>query len=403
MKVFDLKARQIFDSRGVPTVEVDLFYKKSLYGRASVPSGASTGQNEVIELRDGGNDIFGKVFFNIIDNINNMIKPEIINKKFKSVNEFDDFLLGFDTSLNKGVVGGNAFLAVSLAFLKAYALNEGIEIFQYFDRLKKMPKLMFNILNGGVHSDSGIDIQEFMIVPNKETIVEQTKVSCEIYHNLKKLLKSNGFSTSVGDEGGFAPRLSSNYEALDYIVKAIEMAGYKKGEEVNIALDVAANSFYDGSKYKVDGKSLSCDELIDMYLDMVSKYPIISIEDPFYEEDFNSFSKLKNKLNNILIVGDDLVNTNFNRIKKAIDCDSVNAIIIKPNQIGTISETIECINYANYHNIKCMVSHRSGDTCDSFISDLVVGMGLDYMKSGALCRGERTSKYNRLLRIEEFI
>ena len=331
-----------------------------------------------------------------------IIKPLLINKDFSTQEELDEFLINLDGTPNKSNLGANSILAVSLAYLKACAKYENKELYQYIGNNYSIPKCMLNILNGGKHADNNIDFQEFMIMPNRNYIKDQLKIASEVFHCLKEILKENGYSTNVGDEGGFAPSLKSNEEALDYIVLAINKAGYQVKQDVNIAIDVAATSFYDKEedKYIVNKNKLTKEELLDFYKEIVNKYPIISIEDPFEETDFDSFAKMTKELN-IQVVGDDLFTTNVDLLNKGIEIQACNAILIKANQIGTVTETIKAINLAKSNGYRTIISHRSGETEDTFIADLAIGLNLGQIKTGSISRGERICKYNRLLRIEE--
>lgn len=402
MKIIEVKSREILDSRGWPTVETDITIEGNITGRASVPSGASTGSNEALELRDNEKRYLGKGVLKAVNNVNTIIKENIINKDFKNFQELDELLIKLDNTKNKTNLGANAILSVSLAYIKACAQKENKELYQYIGEKKQVPKCMFNILNGGMHADNKIEFQEFMIMVKRKTIKEQLQIASEIFHNLKNILKEQGYSTNVGDEGGFAPNLKNNEEALDTIIKAIEISGYKPKEDVLIALDIAASSFYDKNKkvYLIDNTYKTTDQMIEMYKELIKKYPIFSIEDPLEEQDFIGFSKLTNELNTN-IVGDDLYTTNKNLLQKGIENKSTNFILLKANQIGTISEMLDTIKLARENNINMIISHRSGETEDTFISDFAVGLGIPYMKSGSLSRGERICKYNRLLRIEE--
>lgn len=402
MKITEVKSREILDSRGWPTVETDITIEENITGRASVPSGASTGSNEALELRDNEKRYLGKGVLKAVNNVNTIIKENIINKDFKNFQELDELLIKLDNTKNKTNLGANAILSVSLAYIKACAQKENKELYQYIGEKKQVPKCMFNILNGGMHADNKIEFQEFMIMVNRKTIKEQLQIASEIFHNLKNILKEQGYSTNVGDEGGFAPNLKNNEEALDTIIKAIELSGYKPKEDVLIALDIAASSFYDKNKkmYLINDTYKNTDQMIEMYKELIKKYPIFSIEDPLEEQDFIGFSKLTNELNTN-IVGDDLYTTNKNLLQKGIENKSTNFILLKANQIGTISEMLDTIKLARENNINMIISHRSGETEDTFISDFAVGLGIPYIKSGSLSRGERICKYNRLLRIEE--
>lgn len=402
MKITEVKSREILDSRGWPTVETDITIEGNITGRASVPSGASTGSNEALELRDHEKRYLGKGVLKAVNNVNTIIKENIINKDFENFQELDELLIKLDNTKNKTNLGANAILSVSLAYIKACAQKENKELYQYVGENNQVPKCMFNILNGGMHADNKIEFQEFMIMVNRKTIKKQLQIASEVFHNLKNILKEQGYSTNVGDEGGFAPNLQNNEEALDTIIKAIEISGYKPKEDVLIALDIAASSFYDKNKkmYLIDNTYKNTDQMIEMYKKIIKKYPIFSIEDPLEEQDFVGFSKLTKELNTN-IVGDDLYTTNKNLLQKGIENKSTNFILLKANQIGTISEMLDTIKLARENNINMIISHRSGETEDTFISDFAVGLGIPYIKSGSLSRGERICKYNRLLRIEE--
>lgn len=402
MKIINVISREILDSRGWPTVETDITIEGNIIGRASIPSGASTGSNEALELRDNEKRYLGKGVLKAVNNVNTIIKENIINKDFKNFKELDELLIKLDNTKNKTNLGANAILSVSLAYIKACAQKENKELYQYIGSNKQIPYCMFNILNGGMHADNKIEFQEFMIIINRKTVKEQLQIASEIFHNLKNILKGQGYNTNVGDEGGFAPNLKNNKEALDTIIKAIEISGYQPREDVLISLDIAATSFYDRNKkmYLIDNEYKRKDQMIEMYKELVKKYPIFSIEDPLEEQDFIGFSKLSKELNTN-IVGDDLYTTNKNLLQKGIDNKSTNFILLKANQIGTISEMLDTINLARQNNINMILSHRSGETEDTFISDFAVGLGIPYIKSGSLSRGERICKYNRLLRIEE--
>lgn len=402
MKIIDIKSREILDSRGYPTIETDVILEGNHLGRASVPSGASTGINEALELRDKDDRYLGNGVTKAIKNIDTIIKPFLLNKNIKNQEELDNILLALDGTENKKRLGANAILSVSLAYLKACSKSENKELYEYLGNNYKIPRCMFNILNGGLHADNNLEFQEFMIMPNRNSIKEQLQMASEIFHTLKKILKEKGLITSVGDEGGFAPNLKNNDEALDIICSAIEIAGYKLGIDCNIALDIAASSFYDknSNTYLIDNKNLTRDELIILYKKLIEKYPIISIEDPFEENDYESFNLLTKEVN-IQIVGDDLFVTNKKFLQKGIDNKACNAILLKANQVGTISEMIKTINLALDNNYKTIISHRSGETEDTFIADFAVGLNLGQIKTGSISRGERICKYNRLLRIEE--
>ncbi len=403
----DIIGREILDSRGNPTVEVDVITQSGILGRASIPSGASTGEREALELRDNDKSRYlGKGVLKAVNNINSIIKSNLIGKDVRKQIEIDDLLIKLDGTENKENLGANAILGVSLAVLKAAANYEELPLYKYIGEGRRLPKPMMNILNGGAHANNNLDIQEFMIVPNKESFKENLRVGAEVFHSLKKILKEKGFVTSVGDEGGFAPSLANNEEALVLIMEAINSAGYKPGVDVSIALDVAASSFYqeDKQRYFFENRFFTTDELIDYYKVIVNRYPIISIEDALDENDWEGFKKLTEIMGDkVQLVGDDLFVTNKKLLEKGINSNVCNAILIKANQIGTISETIETINLAKNNNYKTILSHRSGETEDTFIADLAVGLNLGQIKTGSLSRGERICKYNQLLRIEEEI
>ncbi len=401
MKILDIKSRQILDSRGFPTIETDIYVENG-FGRASIPSGASTGTREALELRDNDEKYMGKGVEKAVSNVLNVIKPNIINKNFNSQKELDELLIKLDGTLNKNNLGANAILSVSLAYLKACSNSKNLPLYKYLGKKYSLPRCMMNILNGGLHADNNLDFQEFMIMPNKDSIHDQLRIGSEVFHNLKNILKEKKLITSVGDEGGFAPNLKNNEEALDIICLAIKKAGYIPGKDVSIAIDVAASSFYDNKygKYRVNKKWLTKDKLINFYVNLINKYPIISIEDPFDENDFESFKKFTSIVN-IQVVGDDLFTTNKKQLEKGIEEKMCNAILLKANQIGTITEMIDTINLAKENNYKTIISHRSGETEDTFIADFAVGLDLGQIKTGSMSRGERICKYNRLLRIEE--
>ncbi len=406
-KIVDIKAREILDSRGYPTVEVEVKTEKGFVGIASVPSGASTGSREALELRDNDERYCGKGVLKAVNNVNTIIKDNLVGIEVSYQKDIDMKLIELDGTENKSKLGANATLGVSIACIKAAALESGKEIYDYLNsREKRIPKLMFNIINGGMHAKNNLDIQEFMIVPKRDSFKEGLRCASEVFHALKKLLDSDGLATSVGDEGGFAPNLETNKEALSYIIKAIETAGYTAGKDVFIAIDVAASSIYNSQiqKYKIENNMLTKEELLDYYLDLVKNYPIISIEDPFDENDYEGFRLITDKLGNgINIVGDDLFVTNKKELENGIKNGLCNSIIIKPNQIGTFYETLETIVLAKQHNYTCIMSHRSGETTDTFIVDAAVALGIPFIKSGSVSRGERICKFNRLLKIEEEI
>lgn len=400
MKITNLYAREILDSRGNPTVECELT-TESFTVRASVPSGASTGTNEALELRDGDSRYYGKGVTKAVNNVNTIIKNALIGKELNQ-KVLDNLLLELDGTKNKTNLGANAILSVSLCIMKAIAKSQNKDIYELFDGPYTMPYPMMNIINGGVHATSSLEIQEFMIVPNQSTFKERLRCGAEVFQTLKSILKQNGFSTSVGDEGGFAPTFKTIEEALDYIMLAIKESGYIPGKDVNLALDAAASEFYKDGKYTINKKELTKEELINYYIKLTETYPIISIEDAFSEEDIDSIKKLTELIGNkIMLVGDDYFVTNIEYLQKGITEKYNNAILLKANQIGTITEMLETIKLAKNSDFKTIISHRSGETEDTFISQMAVGLNLGYIKTGSLCRGERIAKYNELLRIEE--
>ncbi len=403
-RIKNVYAREILDSRGNPTVEVEVTLESGIKGVASVPSGASTGKNEAIELRDNDkNRYHGKGVLKAVNNVNEIIAPLLIGKDSLNQREIDNIMLKEDGTNNKSRLGANAILGVSLANLKAAAMYSGKELYEYLGNDYSMPRCMMNILNGGVHANNGLDFQEFMIVPSKNKYNENLRMGSEIFNTLKSVLRDKNLLCGVGDEGGFAPNITNTNEALELISEAIEKSGYILGKDVYIALDVAASEFYNVGVYKLEGKNYTSDELVNYYLNLVNKYHIISIEDGMAEDDFEGWKILTEKLSNIQLVGDDLFVTNKSLLKRGIDMGIANAILIKLNQIGTVSETIDTINLARDNGYKTIISHRSGETEDNYITDFAVGLNLGQIKTGSLSRGERTSKYNRLLRIEEKI
>lgn len=404
-KIVGLCAHEILDSRGNPTVFIEMSLDDGTYVDASVPSGASTGSKEALELRDGVLSRYdGKGVKRAVTNVNDIIRPEIVGMELNQ-KDIDAKLLKLDGTFNKSALGANAILAVSLATLKALAKSNKKDLYEYIsDGSISMPIPMINILNGGMHASNGIDIQEFMIVPTVKTVHERIRAGAEIFHKLGELLRKKGLQTGLGDEGGYAPKLVSNTEALDLIVEAIRKAGYVPGKNVYIALDVAANSLYDpeSKSYKLDNTRMSRDGLLSYYKYLVDKYPIISIEDPFEEEDIQSLTKITEMLGDkLMIVGDDYFVTDSELLKDAISAKAANAILIKPNQIGTISEMLETIKTAKENGYKTIMSHRSAETTDTYIADLAVGLNTGFIKTGSLARGERVAKYNRLLLIED--
>jgi len=423
-KISFLHAREILDSRGYPTVEVDLTLSDGSFGRAAVPSGASTGSHEAVELRDGDAKRYGgKGVLKAVANVNETISKSIIDKSFDQ-RSLDNALIALDGTANKGKLGANAILGVSLAFAKAVAQSTGQSLHKYFNGLmpaktkESLPMPMMNIINGGKHAENSADIQEFMIVPiGIKPFKEALRAGSEVFHALKSILHDRGLPTTVGDEGGFAPSLQSNEAALELIIEAIKKAGYVPGKDIALAIDAAATEFYTPGKDGIDGKYnlvrdnkvLSSDEMIKWYEELVNKYPIISIEDGLAEDDWDGWKKLTDTFNSksgnnvIQLVGDDLFVTNIERLAKGIKGGVANSILIKLNQIGTVSETIDAINMANKADYKCVISHRSGETEDTTIADFAVGTGVGQIKTGSLSRTERVAKYNQLLRIEETI
>ena len=404
-KIKDIKAREILDSRGNPTVEVDVLLESGAKGRAAVPSGASTGSKEALELRDNDPKRYqGKGVLKAVNNVNTIIKDALIGLESSHQRQIDETMIKLDGTENKTNLGANATLGVSLAVLKATAKEKNIPLYKFFGDEISLPRPMMNILNGGAHADNNLDFQEFMIIPNAKSFKEILRIGSEVFHTLKKVLKENGFNTGVGDEGGFAPNLNTNEEALDMLMEAIKEAGYTPGKDVNFALDVAASEFYEDGIYNLKGanKKLTSNELVDYYQTLIDKYPIISIEDPVDEEDWEGFRKMTEKYGDkIQLVGDDLFVTNIKYLQKGIDNKAGNAILIKLNQIGTFTETLETINLAKENGYKTIISHRSGETEDVIIADLAVALNLGQIKTGSLSRSERTAKYNELLRIEE--
>lgn len=404
MKIRDIKGREILDSRGNPTVEVELSLENGMVVTASVPSGASTGEKEALELRDGDARYHGKGVLKAVSHINDVIRPKLVGVDLNQ-QKTDQMLLELDGTENKSKLGANAMLAISLATLKAAAMASHKELYEYVSNGKvSLPIPMMNILNGGMHADNTIDIQEFMIVPVVKTFRERLRAGSEIFHTLQKILKEDHYATGVGDEGGFAPNLKNSEMALDYILRAISVAGYVPGKDVFIALDVAASTLYDKETdaYHMDGMTLSADELMKYYISLIAKYPIISIEDPFDENDMESltvFTKLVG--NRVMLVGDDYFVTNKKYLQEGIDKKAGNAILLKANQVGTVCEMVDTIMLAEKSGYRMVISHRSGETEDTFIADFAAGFCIPYIKTGSLCRGERIAKYNRLLRIEE--
>ena len=409
-----ISARQILDSRGTPTVEVDVMLEDGTLGRAAVPSGASTGAHEAVELRDGDSGkYFGKGVLKAVDNVNSLIAPAILEAELDPFDQvrLDNFLIALDGTDSKSKLGANAILGVSLATAKACADSCGRFLYEYIggSNTKLLPVPMMNILNGGKHADNNVDLQEFMIMPvGAPSFSEALRMGAEVFGSLKKVLKSQGFNTSVGDEGGFAPDLKSNAQALEIISEAVVKSGYKLGEDIMFALDPASTEFYDAKKRKYvlasEKRELSSAEMVEYYIELVKKYPIISIEDGLAEDDWDGWKLMTEKLGSkIQIVGDDLFVTNPVRLKRGIEEGSANSILIKLNQIGTLTETLDTIEMAKTAGFTAVVSHRSGETEDSTIADVVVATGAGQIKTGSMCRSDRIAKYNQLLRIEEML
>ena len=404
MKIKNVIGREIIDSRGNPTVEVDVILENGIVGRAAVPSGASTGEREALEMRDGGTRYMGKGVLNAVANVNGPLRDLVIGMDASNQKELDYAMIEADGTETKSKYGANAILGISMAAMKASAIEKGMPLYKYIGEGTELPRPMMNIINGGAHADNKLDFQEFMIIPNRDTIRERLRVGAEVFHNLKKVLNKKGLATGVGDEGGFAPNLESNTEGFELIIEAIKQAGYIPGEDVNIAIDVAASEFYKDGKYHLvgEGRSLTTDELIDFYEELVNKYPIISIEDPVDENDWEGFTKITERLGNrVQLVGDDLFVTNKKCLQMGIDKKAGNSILLKVNQIGTITETLETIELARLNGYKTIISHRSGETEDTTIADLAVGLNLGQIKTGSMSRTDRICKYNQLLRIEE--
>ncbi|MCL7749011.1 phosphopyruvate hydratase [Halalkalibacter alkaliphilus] len=407
--ITDVYAREVLDSRGNPTVEVEVYLESGAMGRALVPSGASTGEYEAVELRDGGERYMGKGVLQAVDNVNEVIAPELIGFDALDQLGIDQLMIDLDGTENKGKLGANAILGVSMAVAHAAADALGVPLYVYLGgfNAKQLPVPMMNIINGGEHADNNVDIQEFMVMPvGAENFREALRMGAEIFHNLKSVLKAKGYNTAVGDEGGFAPNLSSNEEALSTIIEAIEKAGFKPGEEVQLAMDVAASEIYnkEDGKYHLagEGKSLTSEEMVTFYEDLCSKYPIISIEDGLDENDWEGFKLLTDKLGGkVQLVGDDLFVTNTQKLAEGIERGIGNSILIKVNQIGTLTETFEAIEMAKRAGYTAVISHRSGETEDATIADIAVATNAGQIKTGAPSRTDRVAKYNQLLRIED--
>ncbi|SDO40912.1 phosphopyruvate hydratase [Alkalicoccus daliensis] len=405
--ITDVYARQVLDSRGNPTVEVEVHTESGAFGRAIVPSGASTGEYEAVELRDGGDAWMGKGVSKAVNNVNDEIAPELVGFDVLDQLGIDQLMIDLDGTPNKEKLGANAILGVSMASAHAAADALGVPLYVYLGGFsaKTLPTPMMNILNGGEHADNNVDIQEFMIMPvGASTFSEALQMGAEIFHNLKKVLSSKGYNTAVGDEGGFAPDLGSNEEALSTIIEAIEKAGYKPGEEIQLAMDVAASEIYEDGKYNLKGEGVvkTSDEMVDFYADLCEKYPIVSIEDGLDENDWEGFKKLTDRLGDkVQLVGDDLFVTNTEKLSRGIKEGIGNSILIKVNQIGTLSETFEAIEMAKRAGYTNVISHRSGETEDATIADIAVATNAGQIKTGAPSRTDRVAKYNQLLRIED--
>ena len=409
--VVDIVARQVLDSRGNPTVEVDVMTDTGAKGRAAVPSGASTGIHEAVELRDCDNTAYlGKGVLQAVDNVNEKIFEALVGVDVTNQVEIDKIMLQLDGTHNKASLGANAILGVSLACAKAAAMDHGMPLYRYVGgtNARTLPVPMLNILNGGSHADNKIDFQEFMVMPfGADTFAESLRMGVEVFHALKGELKKSGYSTNVGDEGGFAPNLGSNEEAIEFVLKAIEAAGYKPGEDIHIALDPASSEFFDTKEnlyhfHKSDGRKLASEEMAQYWTDWVNKYPIVSIEDGMAEDDWSGWKSLTDKVGSkCQLVGDDLFVTNTERLQQGIDQGVANSILIKVNQIGTLTETIEAVNMASNNSYSSVMSHRSGETEDTTIADLAVALNTGQIKTGSASRSDRVAKYNQLLRIEQ--
>jgi enolase len=408
--ILSVKGRQILDSRGNPTVEVDVLTESGFIGRAAVPSGASTGTLEAVELRDGGKAYMGKGVLKAVEHVNTLIAEELLGESVFDQQQIDKTLLKLDGTENKSILGANAILAVSMAVAKAAALEAGMPLYRYIGGVnaKTLPIPLMNILNGGAHADNAIDFQEFMIVPTgADTFSEALRMGVEVFHHLKKVLKSKGYSTNVGDEGGFAPEIKSNEEAIETVLKAIESAGYKPGEQIAIAMDAAASEFFDEQKgvyvfKKSNGKILTPEQMVTYWKEWVNKYPIISIEDGMAENDWDGWKLHTDAIGNkCQLVGDDIFVTNVKILKKGIEKGIANSLLVKVNQIGSLSETIDAVQLATSNRYTSIISHRSGETEDNTIADLAVALNTGQIKTGSASRSDRLAKYNQLLRIEE--
>jgi enolase len=408
MKITGVHAREVLDSRGQPTIEVEVQLKNGVVGRATVPSGASTGEHEAVELRDGGKRFLGKGVAKAVENVNRTLAPHLRGKEAREQAMIDRLMVELDGTSDKGKLGANAILGISLAVAHAQALAQEISLYRYLGgaTANVLPVPMLNVLNGGVHADNNVDVQEFMIVPyGLKTFKEALRAASEVFQTLKKVLHDRSYSTGVGDEGGFAPRVKSTAEAIELLLEGITKAGYKAGRQIALALDVASSEFYEGGDYvfkKSDGKKRGRNEMVRLYEDWVRQYPIISIEDPFAEDDWDGWRMMTAALGKkVQLVGDDIFVTNKARLQRGIEGDVANSILVKVNQIGTLTETLETMELAKRWRYTTVMSHRSGETEDVTIADLAVATGAGQIKTGAPCRGERTAKYNQLLRIEE--
>ncbi len=408
MKIQKIHAREVLDSRGQPTIEVDVTLKNGTLGRATVPSGASTGEHEAVELRDGDKRFLGKGVARAVEHVNRIIAPRLRGREAKDHEGLDHLMIELDGTPNKGRLGANAILGVSLAVAKAEARHEGLPLYRYLGgpRARTLPVPMLNVVNGGVHADNNVDVQEFMIIPfGMKSFAEALRAAAETFQTLKKVLQGRGYSTSVGDEGGFAPRLKSNEEAIELLLEAVSQAGYRPKDQVALGLDVAASGMYERDRYvfkKSDGTARGREEMARLYEDWVRQYPIVSIEDALAEDDWEGWAMLTSLLGaKIQLVGDDIFVTSKQRLQRGIDSGVANSILIKLNQIGTLSETLATMKLAKKAGYTTVISHRSGETEDVTIADFAVATNAGQIKTGAPCRGERTAKYNQLLRIEE--
>jgi len=412
MKIINIHAQEVLDSRGNPTVECTVTLENDIKASAIVPSGASTGKHEAVELRDGDKERYlGKGVLNAIENVNTKIKEIVVGMDVENQEEIDQAMIALDGTDNKSQLGANTILSVSMACTKAAAISEGIPLYEYIAKLfnnetdiYELPVPMINVLNGGKHAQGASDIQEYMIMPiGAENIQQAIQWGSEVFHHLGKILEDMDYPTTVGDEGGYAPNLGSNEKPLELLIEAIKKSGYEPGKDISLAIDAAASEFFEDGKYllKVDDKKLDREQLVNIYSNWVHKYPLISIEDGFSEDDWEGFKILEEKLpDNVMNVGDDLFVTNIERLEKGIEMECASAILIKLNQIGTVSETVNVIKRAEDAGMNCIISHRSGETEDTFIADFAVGSGVGFIKTGSMSRSERVAKYNRLMRIE---